>query len=143
MNAAGTRTATYEAFRIGLSDGGTYDFSLNLDLSARNASLQVTNLNAPTMGLSGQKFGGSQAFLPSGSGLPASFSAVSESLIGSVDGPCESGCTGVAVAQPLNGNGRIADSIVHAVEVVAPVTTPGQIPRSVITASPEVTIPRQ
>jgi hypothetical protein len=140
LAATGTATAVYQRSGIGLSDGGSYDFSLNLDLSKRNAQLQVTNLNAPSLELDGQRFGGSQDFLPSGLNIPAGFAA--SGTLNAPEGPCVGGCTAAAVAQALNGNGRIADAIVHAVEVVAPQVTPGEPPPFVVTASPDVLIPR-
>lgn len=140
LAAAGTTTAVYERSGIGLSDGGSYDFSLNLDLGKRNAQLQVTNLDAPSLELFERSFGGSQEFLPRGSNISAGFGA-NETLT-TTSGLCAGGCVASVGAVPVNGNGRIADAILHAVEVVAPQVTPGEPPPFVITASPDVLIPR-
>jgi hypothetical protein len=103
----------------GVSDG-SYDFSLVVDLGARSASLDVSNLNSTILGLSGSSFGQVTDYssYPLGFNVPATFGAFTTIVSGL--GPCVNGCDAGASAALVNGNGRIADGVIHAVVVTVP-----------------------
>jgi hypothetical protein len=143
LAATGLQTAVYQQSNLGLTDGGTYDFRLSVDLGARNGLLEIQNLQSRNLGLSEAGFEGLTDFssLPSGFNLPIGFAANAQ-LFGSSESPCDSGCDATAVAQLMNGNGRIADSVLQAVVIVPPATVSNPPPTPVVTATPDLVIRR-
>ena len=145
LAATGQQTAVYQQSRLGListtgAADGTYDFSLQVSLAARTASLSVTNLNSQLLNLSGVSFGQVTDFssYPLGYNLPLGFAAVS-TVQGA--GPCAAGCDAIGTAYLSNGNGRIADSAIQAVVVTVPDDGSGNI-TGTVSATPYAPIPQ-
>jgi hypothetical protein len=120
----------YQQSRLGLIDtagnpDGLYDFSLEVSLGTRTASLSISNLNSSSLGLNGVSFGDDAidfSSYPTGSNIPAVFGVTTQVGIGS-DSACGNGCDAVGGAVLFNGNGRIADAALPVVSITAPVAT--------------------
>jgi FecR protein len=144
LATTGVGNAVYQQSNVGLINtngaaDGSYDFSLDVSLAARTAELNVSNLSSQILGLSEVAFGQLTDFssYPPGYNIPLGFSAVS---LVTQPGVCANGCSAFGTAYLANGNGRIADSAIHAVVVTAqpdPTTVLGTV-----TANPYAPIPR-
>jgi hypothetical protein len=133
----------YQQSRLGLVDtagnpDGLYDFSLQVYLGARTASLSISNLSSSSLGLTGVSFGDEAIDFSSystGSNIPVpAIFGVTSQVVGSTDSACVNGCDAVGGAVLFNGNGRIADSALPVVGITAPVVT-GQPVLETISAS--------
>ena len=123
LAASGLQNAVYQRADLGLIDlngqpAGIYDFRLDVNLGTRSAELIVSSLNSAPLGLVNALFSEVTDFseIPSGFNLPAAFAATGQVGIGS-QGPCSDGCTAASTAILNNGNGRIADSVLHTVVI--------------------------
>ena len=126
LAASGLQQAVYQQSGLGLiglngQPAGSYDFRFDLFLGSQSAELAVSNLNSIPLALNGAAFSQSTDFsqIPSGYPIPASFGATGQVGVDSA-GPCGNGCAATGLAILNNGNGRIADSVLHVVSIVTP-----------------------
>lgn len=127
--ALGSQEAVYRKSGLDLNDGGSYDFSLRLDLGSRTLALDVSNVQSPSLGIAGAGLSRTMGF-----GLDAE--AVGFDQSGRFSGMkpgCDPGCNAFANGFVLNDNGRFADSLVQGVKIV-PESVEGP-------ATPVVTVP--
>jgi hypothetical protein len=116
LASTGLQTASYQKDNLPLSSpGGSYDFSLVVNLGSRKADLSVSNLNveSESIFLSGASISRSTSYSPSGA--PATFGASN-----SLNSEGCFNCTGSVSAQIQNGNGRPADAATHQVTIAGP-----------------------
>ncbi|MCC6643067.1 MAG: FecR domain-containing protein [Deltaproteobacteria bacterium] len=132
--SAGVQTAVYERSGVALSDGGAYDFSLMLDLGAKSLLMQVNNVEAPSLGVSGESLSHVAAFEPPGFGTPI---VVQDAGRFAGEG-CGSGCNAFVQAYVFSDNGRLADSVLQSLKIVPPASEG----RAVFTAQPYVELRR-
>lgn len=129
LAAQGKQTASYQQAGLGLSDGGSYGFSLFVDLGQRVAELQALDVVSPSLQLVGDPSGVVRVpFAAAGAG-PASFNGTTTIL----------DVADVALgAQLVNRNGQIAGA---AIPNIAITPTGGTGGPPVTGADPNVEIP--
>jgi len=136
LAAGGTQTATYARSGIALTDQGSYDFSMTLDVGARSVQVALDHINSPSLGIAGESLRHAQSFDAPGF-ENAVFVRESGRLTGG-EGPCAGGCDSFVQAYLFSRNGRVADSVLQSLAIV-----PGSSDaRAVYTADPYQPIAR-
>jgi hypothetical protein len=128
--ASGSQTAVFAKPGIALTDRGAYDFSLTLNLGERSVLLELANIEAPSLGISGESFRRLQS-LDANAFENVPFVRESGRLAGG-EGPCDGGCTATVQAFLFSANGRIADSVLQSLAIVPEANAAA----SVVTADP-------
>lgn len=137
LAAAGTQTAVFSRSGIGLTDQGSYDFSMTLDLGARSVQVAIDNIESPSLGVSGESLRHAQSF-DAHVAENVVFLRESGRLTGSGEGLCSAGCNSYVQAYLFSRNGRVADSVLQSL-AIAP---EGASRPAVVTADPYQPITR-
>ena len=116
LAATGVQTAVFTQSGIGLTDLGSYDFSMTLDLGARSVAVEIDNINSPSLDLHGESLRHTQSFDTPGFENLA-FLRQSGRLSGG-EGPCSGGCDSFVQAYVFSRNGRVADSVLQSLAIV-------------------------
>ncbi len=129
LASQGVQTAAYQKAGLALSDGGSYDFSLFVDLGQRVAQLEALNIFSPSFGLQGDTARVAPVAFSSGA-APASFSGTAD---------IQDVATATLGAQLVNRGGQIAGAAIPSIEI-GPLGG-GTGPPPVVNADPNVEIP--
>lgn len=116
LASSGFQTAVFSRSNIALTDSGSYDFNLTLDVGARSLALQIDQVNAPTLSLYGAEFERTVVFPKNGSVTPVALTEQTR-LVGG-DGGCGGGCNAFIQAYLVDGNGRVADHVLQSLSIV-------------------------
>ncbi len=134
LTATGSQTAVYARSGIALTDGGSYDFSLTLDIGLRTLTAEASRVHSPTLDIAGESLRTLQPFDLSGPGAPVLVHETGRFVGG--EGACGGGCDAFLQAYVFSGNGRVADAVMQGLAIVpdAPASGPALAP--VVTADP-------